>query len=298
MALAAAIVGGYSPTAQADEMTAVIDQAPLASTTVQQSFDYDAVHHAYYIAQVVSTQTSGDFIVTKLSTTGKQLGHMRFNGFGHPVSIGVEPVGSQVYLWTEAKPKVVVTADLPPDAQKAIGGAEKIALGTANARTLWRNGATVTEKSSGVTVYGPLPSYDTQLSSSVDMVSKVITVRYLDHNYQARYRSYMLWRFKRHSYGNYRTAVEPPVTDVFQGWTQHAGTYWRLEGRPYSDTNPPPGNATVTQFTSDGTVSQTITTAGASLSYREPEGMAIIVGKVCVGFASGPAGARRANIYC
>jgi hypothetical protein len=39
-------------------------------------------------------------------------------------------------------------------------------------------------------------------------------------------------------------------------------------------------------------------TAGASLSYREPEGAAVAGGAVCTGFASGPAGARRANVYC
>lgn len=178
-----------------------------------------------------------------------------------------------------------------------MGSAAEIAFGTETARTLWRNGVTVTDRSSGVQLFDSFRG-STQTSPQIDMVSKVITVRYMNGNYHYRYRSYMLWRFIRHDYTHYRDVAEPATTNVFQGWTQHAGMYWRLEGGPYSDTNPPPGNATVTQFTGTGTVSRTLTTAGASLSYREPEGMAVIGGKACVGFASGAVGARRASIYC
>jgi hypothetical protein len=48
-----------------------------------------------------SANDNGDLCVTQLDFAGGQVGHMFLTGFGHGVSIGVEPVGSTSYLWTE-----------------------------------------------------------------------------------------------------------------------------------------------------------------------------------------------------
>lgn len=278
--------------------TAVIHQAPLATTTVMQSFAYDATHHAYYVAQVDGPALAGDFKITKLSATGRQLGHMQFNGFGHAVSFGVQPVASgHVYLWTEAQAKTTTTATMPRTVQTAIGDAAKIDFGTSIAHVLWRNGATVTAHSKGVELFGPEHGY-TELTPSVDMSERTITIRYLAAG-RYRYRTYWLSQFEYHHYHPVRTITEPAPTSVFQGWTYHHGVYYRIEGEAYSAANPAPGDATITTFDSAGRVtSQALTTAGASLSYREPEGMADVGRTPCYGFASGQVGARRANIYC
>ena len=60
------------------------------------------------------------------------------------------------------------------------------------------------------------------------------------------------------------------------------------------------GPATFSLVTTAGALAGTaVSTAGAGLSYREPEGTARAgASNLCVGFASGAAGARRANVYC
>lgn len=288
----AVILAGLAPTP-----TAVINQRRLASTTVMQSFAYDARHRTYYVAQCVGPSTSGDLEVTELSSLGRTLGHMRLNGFGHAVNIGVEPSGSRVYLWTEAEPKIVTTAKMPHAVRVTLGAAPRIAFGTAIARVPWRNGATVTSKTRGVTVYR-VATGSTQLTPSVDMTDGTITVRYLNRDDAYRYRTYKLAAFKKHRYTPIWSATEPAPASVLQGWTEHARMFWRLEGESYSATNRPPGDAGLTQFTGAGAVWRTRITAGSSLSYREPEGMGVVGSRVCYGFASGPTGARRANIYC
>lgn len=288
----AVILAGLAPTP-----TAVINQRRLAATTVMQSFAYDARHRTYYVAQCVGPSTSGDLDITELSSSGKTLGHMRLNGFGHAVNIGVEPSDSGAYLWTEAKPEIVTTAKMPHRVRVTLGGAARIAFGTAIARVPWRNGATVTSRTRGVTVYG-VAAGSTELTPSVDMTDRTITVRYLNGDDVYRYRTYKLAAFKRHRYTSIRSATEPAPASVLQGWTEHARMFWRLEGEAYSSTNPAPGDATVTQFSEAGVGARRRVTAGSSLSYREPEGMGVVGGRVCYGFASGPSGARRANIYC
>lgn len=75
----------------------------LGSATVMQSFGFDSVNNAIYTVQITygSPSSSGDLTVTKLSMTGTILGQMALKGFGHGVSIGVEPSGTSAYLWTE-----------------------------------------------------------------------------------------------------------------------------------------------------------------------------------------------------
>jgi hypothetical protein len=77
---------------------------PLFQQTVMQSFTFDNVNRRLFAAQLrngASSDANGDVCVTQLDFAGTQLGQMFLNGFGHGVSIGVEPVGSTSFLWTE-----------------------------------------------------------------------------------------------------------------------------------------------------------------------------------------------------
>lgn len=107
--------------------------------------------------------------------------------------------------------------------------------------------------------------------------------------------------------------AQPTDLGTFQGYTIYGEYLYLLEGDAYSNTNPPPsdcGSATIagnSRITSvhlnTGQVQQhrVPTKAACTLSYREPEGMAIYrtVGgetRLFFGFASGGSGARRCNV--
>jgi hypothetical protein len=112
---AAALVGGFAEPANADvpgsahfDLTQpsydLFRDAGLFQQTVMQSFTFDNVNRRLFAAQVTNGSASadrGDLCVSQLSFAGELLGHMFLTGFGHGVSIGVEPVGSTSYLWTE-----------------------------------------------------------------------------------------------------------------------------------------------------------------------------------------------------
>jgi hypothetical protein len=97
--------------------------------------------------------------------------------------------------------------------------------------------------------------------------------------------------------------AQPAGLGTFQGYAVFGEYLYMLDGDPYSDTNPSPGNAHVSSVSlNGGRFTRVPTNAGGSLSYREPEGMAVyrtVAGqtRLFLGFASGSTGARRANIF-
>jgi hypothetical protein len=99
------------------------------------------------------------------------------------------------------------------------------------------------------------------------------------------------------------------TTFPFQGYTSFGDFPYLLEGSGYgtSGSVPPTGNTHITcvDWATGAIVDRQLVTDGADLDYREPEGMAIQVpdvtrperARLCFGFASGPTGARRANVF-
>lgn len=75
----------------------------LHANWVMQSFAYDNTRQHIYFLQCSPDQVNqrGYMQVTKTDVYGKKLGWMMLRGFGHGVSIGVEPSGGGVHLWTE-----------------------------------------------------------------------------------------------------------------------------------------------------------------------------------------------------
>jgi hypothetical protein len=97
--------------------------------------------------------------------------------------------------------------------------------------------------------------------------------------------------------------AQPTGLGTFQGYTAYGEHLYLLDGNAYSDGNPDPGNTHVSSVSfNGGPLTRVITKAGRSLTYREPEGMAVYrtdagETRLCLGFASGGPGARRANIF-
>ena len=132
---------------------------------------------------------------------------------------------------------------------------------------------------------------------SVDAADGLIAVQYWSAGLHVfRWAVYNLAAFRRHSY----TALARFTVPAGLGGSTEQG--WALASRStvanwQGDAG---GAATFSLVTTAGVLAGKVTsTAGAGLSFREPEGAARAgAGNLCTGFASGPAGARRANVYC
>lgn len=275
---------------------AVFTSLTLRDPTVMQSFAYDAAHKVWVFAQLTwgKPASAGDLTLTRVSASGVQLGWMHLTGFGHGLAISAEPCGTTTCVWTE------VHAVPEP----ALGWALAGSYGNQIARFTWHSGATLTPPSPGVERFGVNANAPEQ-TPSVNVAAGLIAVQYWSAGLHAfRWAVYNLAAFKKHTYTALARFTVPAALTrnglTEQGWAL-AGTRtlvnWQGEG--YSTANPPPGNATLSTLTTSGAVtSQTVSTAGAGLTTREPEGAAATPMGTCTGFASGPVGARKANIYC
>jgi hypothetical protein len=293
---AMALVGGFAEPAAAEvpgsahfDLTQpsydLFRDAALFQSTVMQSFTFDNVNRRLFVAQVAegsSAADHGDLCVSQLTFAGELLGHMFLTGFGHGVSIGVEPVGSTSYLWTEVD--------------------SASARGTQLARFPFVAGATVDHTSTGLEKHRPIEGIDT-VTCATDPVNGRLVMRYRIGG-AFRYVVYALADVHAGVYDR-RLAdlAQPAGMGTFQGYAVYGEYLYMLDGDAYSSTNPSPGNAHVSSVSlNGGPVTRVPTNAGTSLTYREPEGMAVyrtVAGetRLFLGFASGQAGNRRANIF-
>ena len=295
LAVAAAVLTAACGTARpaaaqatAAPTVAVFTGLPLRDATVMQSFAYDPAHRVWVFAQLTSgaPASSGDLTLTRVSAAGARLGWMRLRGFGHGLSIGVEPCGTGTCVWTEAH----------ATAEPALGWADAGAYGTGIARFAWRNSATITPASAGVERFGVNGNAPEQ-TPSVDAADGLIAVQYWSAGLHAfRWAVYSLAAFKRHVY----TALARFTVPASLGGSTEQG--WALASRTQvANWQGVAGGAAVFSAVSTAGVltGRVLSTAGSGLSFREPEGAARAgPGNLCTGFASGAAGARRANVYC
>lgn len=283
--------------------TKYLREVALQNNTVMQSFAFDDTNGSIYTIQLIQgglklsgesapvsgadRAAHGDMVVTRLSLTGSNLGHMYLRGFGHGVSIGVEPVGTSAYLWTET--------DVNPDSGYGLG----------ICRFKFSNGAVLDADS--VTAWHPVPG-STSNQPSVDITNRRLLVRYR-MNGNPRY---ALFDLTQATAGKFTAIYDVPQvgvdsTETFQGITVLGDYAYQMTGTAYtseSGSNPPSkhGNTYVScvHLPDGALVQRSRTEAAYSLSYREPEGMAVRLTsprQLCMGFASGDSGARKASIY-
>ncbi|MET9269879.1 hypothetical protein [Kribbella sp. NPDC003557] len=261
---------------------------PLRDATVMQSFAFDTPNNRLFAAQLRggSGANSGDLALTQLDFSGNQLGYMYLTGFGHAVSIGAEASGSTTYLWTET------------DVDTTNGRGRQIC------RFPWQNGKTLT--SSAVTKWKPVAG-GSVFTPAVDQRFNQLGVRHsLSDGMHINVYSLAAARA-----GDFSTILasfkQPALTPGidFQGWALYGSYAYFWEGEAY------PGEPDETQATSKlwcydinagELVDSFLTLAGKSLTYREPEGMAVYgstdaTARLFFGFASGVTGDRRANLF-
>jgi hypothetical protein len=168
--------------------------------------------------------------------------------------------------------------------------------GTRVGRVRFVPGGVVTYPSTAVEVHQPVPGARC-VSVSLDRLNRTLLVRcYL--NEVPRYHLYRLDAFRARNYQPLYAATETGISDVFQGYAHLADQVYRLEGRAGGVTVAP---THVSRFDlpSGRTTQRVVTEAALSLTYREPEGMAVRLGppRLHLGFADGPSGARNVSLY-
>ncbi|MFB7764166.1 phage baseplate protein [Streptomyces xiamenensis] len=282
-----------------------IREQALHNVTVMQSFAFDDVNGHLYAIQVMQgglrlsgesaavsgadRAARGDLCITKLTLAGAKLGHMYVRGFGHGVAIGVEHAGASPWLWTES------------DANPSSG------YGRALSRFRFANGTVLDSGASSLAKIRPVPG-STSNQVSIDNLNQLLLLRYRLSGV-ARYRLMNLADVKAGRFTALHDVPQAGVSDseVFQGFAVLGEHAYQMTGTSYtseSGSNPPSGrgNTYLTRLDlSTGTVAQRSRTEAAySLSFREPEGVAIRLSnprRLCLGFASGASGARRFSVY-
>ncbi len=268
-------------------------RASLHANWQMQSFAYDNVNQHIYFVQTNSENDDparvGDLWVTRTDTAGNELGAMALHGFGHGVQIAVEPYDGQVYLWTEWR--------------TSAGG-----FGTRVGRFRFVNGATLEQDDPAIQDSTPVIG-DTMVNPqpAIDPANDRLVVRYKVATDMPRIVVFSLSdaRAGRLS-SEYRLAERALPSrgtwgeeHPFQGFTAYGRYAYLLEG----------GVSTTSYLTTidlndvgqSTEVDRFGTTAGQSLSGREPEGMAIWLSsggpRLAFGFHSNTGGVRQASVF-
>ncbi|GIJ88082.1 hypothetical protein Asppvi_006998 [Aspergillus pseudoviridinutans] len=261
----------------------------LRDNTVQQGFAFDNVNRRLFVAQRRdgSSETAGDLTITQLDFDGNYVGHMYLKDFGHGVSFGAQAVGSATYLWTEVE-------------ANANGYGKKLA------RFKFASGSTLTSSSAGLAKFQPVADA-TEHTCAIDPVYNRLIVRY--HLSGAKHIAvYDLAATTRGDFSaplvNFKQPALNALSSTFQGYAAYGQYLYLLTGTSYAASGDKVNSEVTSVDMNTGKVVQgpTLTKAGSTLEYREPEGLAIYktaAGEVrlFLGFASGVAGDRRSNLF-
>ena len=266
--------------------------------TVMQSFAFDDSNGVVYIAQLMQPRrqltgesapvtwarraAQGDLAISRVDYTGRLLSSMYLRGFGHGVAIGVEAVGPDSYLWVE-------TASVRRES-------DGFGYGTRVGRVRFVPDGVVTYPSSEVEVHQPVQAA-TEVSVSLDALNRTLLVRCLVGGSYG-YSLYGLDAFRAGTYKALYDVVETGITDVFQGHAHFFDKVYRLEGRSGGVTTAPT-YVSCFDLRTGKVLQRSLTEAARSLTFREPEGLAVQGGapRLHIGFADGPVGDRTVSLH-
>jgi hypothetical protein len=319
----------------ADPSQGVFRGEKLWCPTVMQCAGYDHINDRWYVAQVMYNRGDGvpywrrkyqgDIAITKLSADGSEkLGRMYLRGFGHGAQIGVEPTGpgTPPYLWIEydSKPNddcdpehdencrptgfgsrlcrikyVGPPADEPPRSFHWDDASDREEMDFRD-----RTPDPVVLPGEGDKVGAPRAAIDPGYGRVLVRFNRNDNVQCAVWDLKAATAPGRLGEPMIH-----RPNIYNPPTP--QGFCLYGSYMYMLEGNPYGDDNPPPGNTYITRLDlNTGEEARKRTEAFGDVSYREPEGMNIMlvpgptggdyVPRLTFGFASGEEGDRRINI--
>ena len=245
---------------------------------VMQGFTFDNVNRRLFVAQLQNGSSGDDLCVNQVDFSGNVVGSMHLGTAGHGVSIGVEAVGSASYIWMECD------SDRTDDK----------ARGTALARFEFVDGGT------------PSPRKFLTGSKTITCATDPVYGRILVRRNEGGAMRYSLFTLADAAAGDFSSPLttfsEPALGGVFQGYTVFGQYLYTLDGTGHDD--PADINSYVTRIDMNtGTIrARALTKAGSTLTYREPEGMAIyrtVAGetRLFLGFGSRDGVDRYANIF-
>lgn len=268
----------------------------LHDVTVAQGLAFDCTNGHLFATQVIGggrklpgeavprsgaqRAAAGDLAVTRLDYTGRITGWMLLRRFGHGVAFGAEPAGPDTYLWIECDPK------------PGPGGA---GYGTRIARVRFVSNGLTSWPSAAIETHTPVPGA-VECTVSLDWRHRTLLLRYrLDGG--VRYRLYDVDRFRAGDYTPLAQSAEQGIADVFQGHAHTGELVYRLEGRS-GGAEVSPTYLSCQNMATGQVVQRARTNAGDSLTFREPEGIAVQCGtRLVLGFADGEAGGRDLSAY-
>jgi hypothetical protein len=252
---------------------------------VPQSFAFDDANGFLYALQVEGGNDAGtfekhgrrgDLTLTKLTRDGSTIaGHMTLRGFGHGVAFGIEPVGRDVFVWTEV--------DSQPN-DNASG------RGTRIGRFRFESGAMLDTSSARIEKFDLMPGAHT-CTPSLDLTHGRLALRAVRDG-EMRVTLFDLAAVKTGRATPLREIVLRSPFGTVQGWCTYGSYLYVLAGQAYGPKNPPPGNATVwcLDWNTGAVVDRQPVRALADLVYREPEGIAVQMldgaPRLCVGFGA------------
>jgi hypothetical protein len=238
-----------------------------------QGMAFDTENRHLFISQVRDGSSGDDLCINRLDESGEVTGTMHIDNAGHGVSIGVEPRGSDSYVWVECD------SDAGDDDGR----------GTALARFKFADG----EAPSGVRKF--FTGSDT-ITCATDPVNGRILVRRKESGSM----TYRLYDFSSMDVENGTFTDElakikqPKLGDgsvTFQGYAVFGSYLYTMDGDGHADADDINSYVTATDLNTGKVVQRSLTKAGKSLVFREPEGMAVnrTPGgevRLCFGFAS------------
>lgn len=253
-----------------------------------QGISYDTVNKRLFVAQQRDGRPGADLCINQLSPTGEVVANLHVDNAGHGQSFGVEPVGSASYLWLEC------------DANENTTNGR----GTALARFEF--------------VPGRRPAMrrfftdGLEVGCAVDPVNRRLLIRRPEGG-STRYTLYDLDQavddFSRPLARFPEPALLHPgkaeaVLQAFAVLGSYLYTMVGTGGRAGTSADPFDSHLSAIDMNTGEVVQQQLTTAGSSLVYREPEGLAINVvdglPQLCFGLSSRPSRSsslRYANVF-
>lgn len=222
-----------------------------------QGMAYDAQNGHLFIIQARDGATGDDLCINRLSLSGKVTGSMHINNAGHGVSIGVEPRGSDSYLWVEC------------DSHKNDGSGR----GTALARFKFVNG----KSPSGVKKFF---KGSNTITCATDPVNKRILVRRKESGkFTLRLYDFASLDLENNTFTERLAKIAQPKLGngkvTFQGYAVLGSYVYMLDGNGHANAADIDSYVSAVDLNTGKVVDRFKTKAGKSLVYREPEGMAI-----------------------
>jgi hypothetical protein len=257
---------------------------PLHDNRVMQSFAFDVKNGRLFTAQLRNGTSGDDLCISQLDLSGRLLGAMHLDSAGHGVSIGVEPVGSDSYLWVETDSN----------------NSTESGRGTALLRFKFENGKTPTGKKF------------LQGSSTITCATDPVNGRIAIRRAEAGKLYISVFPLASAAKGDFTKPLahfpQPALSGspvVFQGYTIYGQYLYTLDGTGQTDAANINSYVTAIDINTGKVKSRAFTKAGSTLVFREPEGMAVYRApsgevRLFLGFASHdkPGGSKRyANLF-